>query len=132
MLEETTIMKEMRALHPEREEIFKLEELLINEDMPMFFNLREDLRPTPFGEMSADDINWEEYNFLIEVGRLAGYNLAELSITFSTGKDKTKLEVLDMRGAKDNPEAKAEDGELTVDLTAEEAMEIIEKFFETV
>ena len=122
----------MRALHPEREEIFKLEELLINEDMPMFFNLREDLRPTPFGEMSADDINWEEYNFLIEVGRLAGYNLAELSITFSTGKDKTKLEVLDMRGAKDNPEAKAEDGELTVDLTAEEAMEIIEKFFETV
>ena len=82
--------------------------------------------------MSADDINWEEYNFLIEVGRLAGYNLAELSITFSTGKDKTKLEVLDMRGAKDNPEAKAEDGELTVDLTAEEAMEIIEKFFETV
>ncbi|MBQ6091652.1 MAG: hypothetical protein IJL07_10355 [Lachnospiraceae bacterium] len=125
-------MMEECAAHPEKQQIFTLEKMLREAEYPFWFNYRDDLRPTPFGEMSADDINWEEYNFLIEVGRLAGYNLAELSITFSTGKDKTKLEVLDMRGAKDNPEAKAEDGELTVDLTAEEAMEIIEKFFETV
>lgn len=118
------------AAHPEREQIFALEKMLSEAGYPFFFNFRDDLRPTPLGQLSADDINWDEYNFLIEVGRLAGYDLAEISVTFSTGNNKKLLELLDMRPAKDKPDAKAEDGELSIDLTAEECMKIIEKFFE--
>lgn len=118
------------AAHPEREQIFTLEKMLSEAGFPYYFNFRDDLRPTPLGQLSADDIDWDEYNFLIEVGRLAGYDLAEISVTFSTGNNKKLLELLDMRPAKDKPDAKAEDGELSVDLTAEQCMEIIEKFFE--
>lgn len=119
------------AAHPERQQIFTLEKMLNEAGYPFWFNYREDLRPTPFGELPESAIDWNGYGFLIEVGRLAGYNLAEISVTFSTGSDNKLLEVLDMRPAKDNPDAKAEDGTLITDLTAEQAMEIIEKFFET-
>lgn len=127
MLEETTIMKEMRALHPEREEIFKLEELLINADMPMFFNLRDDLRPTPFGAMDAKDIDWDNYPFRIdidgksEVSIKSGY--APMSVTFSTGSEGKLLEVLDMRGQTD-----PKNGKLTTDLTAEQCFEILRQY----
>ena len=118
------------AAHPEKEQIFALEKMLSEAGYPFYFNYRQDLRPTPLGQMDPGAIDWDSYGFLIEVGRLAGYDLAEISVTFSTGNNKKLLELLDMRPAKDKPDAKAEDGELTVDLTAEQCMEIIEKFFE--
>lgn len=118
------------AAHPEKQQIFALEKMLSEAGYPYFFNYREDLRPTPFGQKDPGSIDWDSYNFLIEVGRLAGYDLAQISVTFSTGNDKKLLELLDMRPAGDKENATAEDGTLTIDLTAEGCMEIIEKFFE--
>lgn len=121
--------KEAWIEHPEREQIFILEKLILKTNHPYYFNFRDDLKATPFGEMSADDINWDRYNFLIEVGEPVGSGLSEISVTFSTGNNKELLELLDMRSAKGKQDIKAEDGELTRDLTAEQCMEIIEKFF---
>lgn len=118
------------ASHPDKQQIFALEKMLAEAGYPFYFNFREDLRPTPLGEIRPESIDWDSYSFLIEVGRLAGYDLAEISVTFSTGNDKKLLELLDMRPAGDNPNATAKDGELTVDMTAEDCMEVIEKFFE--
>ena len=122
--------KEVWAEYPEKEQIFVLEKMIVEAGIPYHFNFREDLRPTPFGEMSADDINWDRYNFLIEIGEPVDNGLSEISVTFSTGNNKELLELLDMRSAKGKQDIKAEDGELTKDLTAEQCMEIIEKFFE--
>lgn len=106
--------------YPEREQIFALEKMLSEAGYPYYFNFREE---------NKDDINWDEYKFLIEVGRPAGYALSQISVTFSNGNDKKLLELLDMRPAGDKEDATAEEGELTIDLTAEQCMEIIEKFF---
>ena len=118
------------ADHPERREIFELERLLDESDYPYYFNYREDLRPTPFGQMPDDAINWDSYIFLIEVGRLAGKDLAELSITFSTSGDNEKLELLDMRCAREIENPSAKDGEMSYGLTAETCFEIIKSYYE--
>ena len=130
MLEETKDMREMRKLHPEKEEIFKLEEMLFNAEKPYFFNIREDLRPTPFGAMSAKKIDWDKYPFRIDIdsdNRQADFNrgCALMSVTFSTGSDRKLLEVLDMQGETD-----PQKGKLTTDLTAEQCFEILMQLFE--
>lgn len=128
-----TAEKKMEAcsLHPEKQQIFYLEKMLDEAGFPYYFNFREDLRPiVGKDEGDPESIDWDSYNFLIEVGRLAGYDLAQISITFSTGGDNTLLELLDMRAAGDKEDATAEDGELSVNLTAEDCMKIIEKFFD--
>lgn len=119
--------------HPEKGSIFYLEKMLLEAGYPYFFNFWEDLRGR-FGEPDKDpeSIDWNEYNFLIEVGRPAGCGIAEISVCFNTRGDKKLLELLDMRGAMDKENPTAEDGELHCGLTAEAAMEIIEKYFETV
>lgn len=112
--------------HPERQEIFKLESLLIRADYPYYFNVWEELRPTPFNSEPGNpetDINWDEYNFLIQIGAPVGTGLTEISICFNTEGDKTLLELLDLRNAN------AEGGELHRDLNAEQAMELIKEFF---
>lgn len=118
--------------HPKQQEIFKLEQLLIEAGYPYYFNVWEDLRPTPFDQDGGNpetDINWDEYNFLIEVGRPSGYGYSEISVGLSSGMDHTLLELLDMRPAAGKENPTLEDGELHIDLTAEMALGIIEKFF---
>lgn len=127
MLEETKIMAEVRAEHPETEEIFKLEELLDNAGYPYFFNLREELRPTPFGALTARDIDWDNYPFRIDIDGKSEESIksgyAPMSVTFSTGSDGKLLEVLDMRGQTD-----PKNGKLTTDLTAEQCFEILKQY----
>lgn len=118
--------------HPEREAIFYLEKMLIEAGYPYYFNFWEDLRGR-FGEPDKDpeSIDWNEYNFLIEIGRPAGCGISEISVCFNTQGDTELLELLDMRKVIDKADATAEDGELHCGLTAEAAMEIIEKYFLT-
>lgn len=120
--------------HPERSEMFWLEQMLIKAGHPYFFNFWEDLKPTPFNQDGGDpekDIHWDTYNFLIEVGQPAGPGLAQISVCFSTEGDSKLLELLDMRPAEGKENPTADDGELHSGITAEAAMEIIEKFFKT-
>lgn len=118
--------------HPEKEAIFYLEKMLIEAGYPYYFNFWEDLRGR-FGEPDKDpeSIDWNEYNFLIEIGRPAGCGVSEISVCFNTKGDKKLLELLDMRKVIDDIYANAEDGELYCGLLAEQAMEIIEKYFLT-
>lgn len=118
--------------HPEKQEIFKLESLLLRSPIPYFFNFWEELRPTPFNDALDPEtaIDWEKYNFLIEVGDRVGRGLSMISVCFNHQGDNTLLELLDMRLAAENSANRdnltAEDGILYVDLTAEKAMEIIQ------
>lgn len=118
--------------HPEREAIFYLEKMLIEAGYPYCFNFWEDLRGR-FGEPDRDpeSIDWNQYGFLIEIGRPAACEVAELSVCFNTNGDPKLLELLDMRSVIDKAGATAADGELQCGLTAEQAMEIIEKYFKT-
>ena len=119
--------------HPEKEAIFYLEKLLIEAGYPYHFNFWDELKGR-FGEPDKDpeSINWNEYPFLIEIGRPATCGISEISVCFNTQEGDPKLlELLDMRMVIDNLDASAEDGELHCDLTAEAAMEIIEKYFKT-
>lgn len=119
--------------HPEQEQIFYLAKMITEAGYPFYFNFLDDLRPTPFNQDGGNpeaDIIWDEYKFLIEVGRPAGAALSEISITFNQEGDKTLLELLDMRNAPEG--AAAEAGELTRDMKAEECMEIIERYFESI
>jgi hypothetical protein len=121
------------AGHPEKQQIFYLEKMLLEAGYPYFFNFWEELRPTPFQEEGdpEKDIDWEHYNFLIEIGRPAGYGYSQISVCFDQSGDGTLLELLDMRPAEGKKKPTAEDGELYSGLTAEQAMEIIENFFKT-
>lgn len=119
--------------HPEKAEIFWLEQMLMKEGYPYFFNFWEELRPTPFNQDGGDpeSIDWNNYNFLIEVGHPAGEALASISVCFNTKGDPKLLELLDMRLAAGKENPTASDGELYCGLSAESAMEIIEKYFKT-
>lgn len=119
--------------HPERRQIFCLEKMLIEAGYPYFFNFWEELRPTPFNDAGdpEKDINWDSYPFLIEVGPPAGYALSMISVCFNQKGDPKLLELLDMRPAGDKKNPTAEDGELHADMTAEDCMGIIGKFFES-
>ena len=106
--------------HPERQQIFHLEKMLIEAGYPYYFNFWEDLRPTPFNQDGGDpekDIDWNAYNFLIEVGRGAGDDYAAIAVTFSRD-NKTLLEVVEKNRTRyDN-------------YTSEQAMELIEGYFQ--
>ena len=117
--------------HPDQQEIFLLEKFLIESGHPYFFNFWEDLRPVFGGDPDGDPegIDWNTYKFLIEIGEPAGVGLSRMSVCFSTGNDPKLLELLDVRPAAGRENPTAADGRLYKDLTAAQAMEIIEKFF---
>lgn len=117
--------------HPEKEQIFCLVEMLTEKGYPFYFNLYEDLKPTPFNQEGdpETDIDWEQYQFLVEVGEAVAPGLSEISVCFNQEGNEKLLELLDMRTAVEKENPTAMDGELYRDLKAEEAMEIIEKFF---
>ena len=116
--------------HPKQHEIFYLEKMLLEAGYPYFFNFWEDLRPTPF-EPEKDpekDIDWEHYYFNIQINREAMAPVPDLSIEVS---ENGKLILNDFGDAikagltgKDMIEARV----IHNDITAEQAMEIIEKF----
>lgn len=118
--------------HPERRQIFYLEKMLIEAGYPYFFNFWEDLRPVFGGgeDRDPESIDWDSYNFLIEVGQLAGFALAQISVCFNHEGNRELLELLDMRVAEGRENPTAEEGELHVDMTAEDCMGIIERFFD--
>lgn len=115
--------------HPDKAEIFWLEQMLMKAGYPYYFNFWEDLRPVFGGNEDGDpeSIDWNIYNFLIEVGRPAESAICPISVCFSRQGDQKLLELLYI-----GPEAGGEPVEkLHFELSAEAAMEIIEKFFET-
>ena len=116
--------------HPDKAEIFWLEQMLIKADYPYYFNFWEDLRPVFGGEEDGDpeSIDWNTYKFLIEVGRPAGNSHAEISVCFNREGDPKLLELLEIR-TQDNHEEATE--KLYFGLSAEAAMEIIENYFKT-
>lgn len=116
--------------HPDKTEIFWLEQMLIKAGYPYYFNFWEDLRPVFGGEEDGDpeSIDWNTYKFLIEVGRPAESEVSPISVCFSRQGDQKLLELLYIgQTAGGEPVEKLDFG-----LSAEAAMEIIEKFFETV
>ena len=124
--------EEVLKEHPEKAEIFKLEELLWEEELrpPFFFNFREDMRPV-FGEdEDYSRVDWENYPFLIEIARVFPNKYAPLSVCFSRGEKPELLELLDATGAKDINDIKEEETVLYKDQTAEECIEIVRKYWE--
>lgn len=117
--------------HPEKQQIFHLEKMLIEAGYPYFFNFWEDLRPVFGGEEQEDpeSIDWDKYRFLIEVGQFAGCGYSQISVCFNQEGDRTLLELLDMRPAQGMERATAKDGILHRNLTSEDCMRIIEDFF---
>lgn len=119
--------------HPKQHEIFYLEKMLLEAGYPYFFNFWEDLRPTPFEQEEKDlekAIDWEHYYFNIQINRKAMAPAPDLSIEVS---ESGKLVLNDFREAiaaglsgKDMVAARV----IHKDITAEQAMEIIENFFE--
>lgn len=118
--------------HPKKQQIFYLEKLLGEAGYPYFFNFWEDLRPVFGGDKGEDpeSIDWDSYNFLIELGQPVGFGLAQISVCFNQTGDQKLLELLDMRMAENKENPTAKDGELHTDMTAEGCMEIIKKFFD--
>ena len=107
--------------HPEAQEIFKLAQLMSDAGFNFWFNVQDDCK-------SGEDIFDDEYEYVIEVqtGVLIG---SRAPITVFQREDGLKL--LDMRPAREQDIVSDSNGELYSGLSAEQTMEIIEKFFET-
>ena len=111
--------------HPEKAEIFWLEQMLIKAGHPYHFNFWEDLRPTPFNHDGGDpekDIDWDGYDFMIEIERIVDDELTRIDIRFSPD-NKERLCISQPIPAEDCVRA-------YLGLSAEEVMEIIEKIFQ--
>lgn len=101
--------------HPEKREIFLLEKLLIEAGYPYFFNLWEDLRPTPFDQEEKDPetaIDWERYNFTILMEDFTDWPRPIIAVYFSVDKKLLTVEDVEKGIKYDN-------------YTAEQAMEYI-------
>ena len=113
--------------------MFSLVEILEEASFPFFFNLYDDLRPTPFGQLSPDKIDWEHYGLAIEVGKPVSVGMGEISIHMSSGENKELLQLLDRRPMVEilnMIELKPDDGRLTKDMTAKQCFEVIKKYYE--
>lgn len=130
-MSDTNILMEACKNHPERQQIFSLEKMLYEAGYPYFFNFREELRPVFGGDEDGDpeSINWDCYRFLIEIGQPVAHGLSQISVCFNQKGNRELLELLDMSAVKDKRIPTAEDGDLHVDMTAEDCMKIIEEFF---
>lgn len=118
--------------HPEKAEIFWLEQMLIKADYPYYFNFWEELKPTPFNQDGGNpekDIDWDTYDFLIEVSKPAGDGFAQIIVCFDTKSDPKLLKIVGTKLAAGKESQTAADSLIYYELTAEQAMEIIGKFF---
>lgn len=108
---------------PETEKIFYLEKMLIEAGFPHYFNFFEDANNT-------SGVNWAEYNFLIEIGRPAGLDKPDILVCIGKGEDRNFLEIfLNEKLVKEKGKTVAVGDVHQCRLTAEMAMEIIEKYF---
>lgn len=107
--------------HPERQEIFKLETLLIEASYPYYFNFWEDLRPVFGGSEDGDpeSIDWDTYNFMIEVC-VPREDTSMIRVNLC--KEQNLLELLVMT-------SKGEPAAFVKGLTAAAAMENIKIYF---
>ena len=118
--------------HPERSEIFWLEQMLIKAGHPYHFNFWEDLRPTPFNHEGGDpeSIDWDSYEFMIEITPPAGEGRSKINVYFNSQGDPKLLQLFDTHpaaGVKEFPSSW--DTVAFYELSAERAMEIIENIF---
>ena len=117
----------------EYKEMFDLVKMLDEASLAFFFNLRDELRPSSFGQLTLDDIDWERYVLRVEVGKPVAFGLSEISVVMSTGENKELLELLDMRQHKEVAKGvllRAEDGTLTKDMTAQQCFDVIKEYYE--
>lgn len=107
------------------EEIFKLEELLKQSDIPYYFNYREENRPTPFGGES--NIDWSKHQLVITVGPVLehGYNAI---VVYPRYIGDSLLQVNNLIGAK-IVEEEFIDAECISGVSAGAAHEYIDKVF---
>lgn len=122
---------EVCANHPKQQQIFHLEKMLLEAGFPYYFNFWEELRPTPFNQEGLDpeSIDWDNYHFCIEFERGAGMEYPLMSVEIDS---EGLLFITDMRpAAAQNIPASEIDrvSESYNGLTSEQAMEIIEEFF---
>lgn len=122
---------EVCASHPKQQQIFHLEKMLLEAGFPYYFNFWEELRPTPFNQEGNDpeSIDWDNYHFCIEFERGAGMEYPLMSVEIDS---EGLLFITDMRpAAAQNIPASEIDrvSENYTGLTSEQAMEIIEEFF---
>lgn len=128
--EEDSTMRDIMCLcekHPEKEQIFSLVKMLTEAGHPFHFNFYEDLKPTPFGQEGdpEKDIDWEQYQFLIQIGEPVEPGLSEISVCFNRDPE-FDMKLLELAYARKDPK---DEVVLYYGLTAEEAMEYIEHFF---
>ena len=107
--------------HPEKQEIFKLEALLIEAEYPYFFNFWEDIRGV-FGGTEEDPecINWDTYPFWMEIEDPATKKLVE--VRFNQDWDPTMLDVEEV--------VPGGSGASHIGLSAGKAIEVIKNYFE--
>lgn len=115
--------------HPEKQEIFKLETLLIEAGYPYYFNFWEDLRPVFGGSEDGDpeSIDWNTYEFRIEVANNPQINKGDKIVVVGFSKDEKNL--LAVWKAKHIGDDVLEPEGFWVNASAEEAMEIINGCF---
>ena len=125
---------EVCAGHPNQQNIFFLEKMLMEAGFPYYFNFWEDLRPTPFNQEDREpenDIDWDNYHFIIELEHGAGMLYPLMSIELDS---EGLLVLMDAREAAEAKTAAENLNDVAVfyeGLTPEQAMEIIEKFFDS-
>lgn len=113
----------MNEIHSEKEQIFFLEKMIKEAGYPYCFNYNNEM---------PENINWGCYDFKIELGHLAGYDVPMLTIKFSDRGDTRLLKILDMRRAlREGRELHFDNADITYGKTAQECMRVIERFFDT-
>lgn len=108
----------------EEGEIFKLEELLKESDIPFYFNYREENRPTPFGAVPVELKNEE---LCITVGPVMEHG-SNAIVVFPWEKGDSLLQVNNLIGAK-IVEEEFVDAECVSGVSAGAAHEYIDKVF---
>lgn len=101
------------------QEIWRLAQYLTEDGYDFWFNAQDD----------HDEVVDEDYEYVLETqtGELIGTR-SPITVSFRRGMDG--LQLLDMRPARGKEDPADEDGVLHTNLTAEQALEIIEEFFE--
>lgn len=117
--------------HLEKRAIFELEQILIENDVPYFFNFWDDLRPTPFGrESDPESIDWDTYIFRIEIGEPVADGIANLSVVFNKDGDKTLLELAVAHPEEGQQDAREPRCDVFKNLDAQMAGEMIKQLYQ--
>lgn len=108
------------------EEIFKLEELLKESEIPFYFNYREENRPTPFGGES--NIDWSKEQSVITIGPPTG-RVWQNAITILAAAPENAEAPNRVSVHIDEPETDDYEEAVYYNLTAEQAFELIKEQF---